>query len=67
MGARGSVAEIEGVLEHRRALVAARTLMLHHIADQITKLLTEIRDQLTETGKVEARLRRLEDGDSRKP
>lgn len=57
------VAEIEAVLEHRRALVAARTLMLHHIADQITKLPTQIRDQLTAKGKVEARLRRLEDID----
>ena len=54
------VAEIEAVLEHRRTLVAARTLMLHHIADQISKLPTEIRDQLTSHGKIEARLRRLE-------
>ena len=54
------VAEIEAVLEHRRTLVAARTLMLHHIADQISKLPTEIRDQLTSHGKIESRLRRLE-------
>ena len=54
------VAEIEAVLEHRRTLVAARTLMLHHIADQISKLPTEIRDQLTTVGKIESRLRRLE-------
>ena len=54
------VAEIEAVLEHRRALVAARTLGLHHVADQISKLPTEIRDQLTTNGKIEARLRRLE-------
>jgi len=54
------VAKIEAVLEHRRALVATRTLMLHHIGDQITKLPTEIRDQLTTTGKIESRLRRLE-------
>ena len=54
------VAEIEAVLEHRRALVAARTLGLHHVADQISKLPTEVRDQLTSHGKIEARLRRLE-------
>lgn len=35
--------------------------MLHHVGDQITKLPTEIRDQLTSTGKIEGRLRRLED------
>lgn len=57
------VAEIEAVLEHRRALVAARTLMLHHVADQIAKLPTEIRDQLTSNGKIEGRLRRLADID----
>ena len=54
------VAETEAVLEHRRALVAARTLMLHHVADQISKLPTEIRDQLATSGKIESRLRRLE-------
>ncbi|MCY3961018.1 MAG: transposase [bacterium] len=54
------VAEIEAVLEHRRGLVAARTLTLHHVADQISKLPTEIRDQLTTSGKIESRLRRLE-------
>ena len=61
-----AVAEIEAVLEHRRTLVAARTLMLHHVGDQIaklpteTKLPTEIRDQLSTHGKIEARLRRLD-------
>lgn len=55
-----AVAEIEAVLEHRRTLVAARTLMLHHIGDQIAKLPTEIRDQLSTCGKIESRLRRLE-------
>ena len=55
-----AVAEIEAVLEHRRTLVAARTLMLHHVGDQIAKLPTEIRDQLSTDGKIEARLRRLE-------
>lgn len=54
------VAEIEAVLEHRRILVAARTLGLHHVGDQIAKLPTEIRDQLTSHGKIESRLRRLE-------
>ena len=54
------VAKIEAVLEHRRALVAARTLGLHHVGDQIAKLPTEIRDQLTSDGKIESRLRRLE-------
>ncbi len=55
-----AVAEIEAVLEHRKSLVATRTLMLHHVGDQITKLPTQIRDQLTNTGKIESRLRRLE-------
>ena len=54
------VAEIEAALEHRCGLVAARTLMLHHAADQISKLPTEVRDQLTSDGKIEGRLRRLE-------
>jgi transposase len=54
------VAKIEAVLEHRRMLVAVRTLMLHHIGDQLTKLPVEIRDQLATNGKIEARLRRLE-------
>ena len=54
------VAHIEAVLEHRRALVAARTLMLHHVADQIAKLPAEVRDQLSSDGKAEGRLRRLE-------
>ena len=58
------VAEIEAVLEHRRTLVAARTLMLHHVADQISKLATEVRDQITSNGKNEARLHRLEHLDS---
>ena len=54
------VAKIEAVLEHRRALVAARTLLLHHVGDQIAKLPSEIRDQLVSAGKIESRLRRLE-------
>ena len=54
------VAKIEAVLEHRRMLVAIRTLALHHVQDQIAKLPTEIRDQLCATGKIESRLRRLE-------
>lgn len=54
------VAKIEAVLEHRRMLVSVRTLVLHHVQDQITKLPVEIRDQLTATGKIEGRLRRLE-------
>lgn len=54
------VAKIEAVLEHRRMLVEARTLVLHHVQDQIAKLPVEIRDQLTTTGKIEGRLRRLE-------
>jgi len=54
------VAKIEAVLQHRQALVASRTLMLNHIGDQIAKLPTEVRDQLTATGKIESRLRRLE-------
>ena len=48
------------MLEHRRALVAARTLMLHHVADQIAKLPTEIQDQLNTDGKIKSWLRRLE-------
>jgi transposase len=54
------VAKIEAVLEHRRALVSTRTLMLHHAQDQIAKLPVEIRDQLGSKGKIESRLRRLE-------
>lgn len=54
------VAKIEAVLEHRRALVETRTLMLHYVADQISKLPTDIRDQLTSHGKTESQLRRLE-------
>jgi len=54
------VAKIEAVLEHRKALVATRTLMLHHIGDQIVKLPIEIRDQVPTTGKIESRLRKLE-------
>ena len=54
------VAEIEAVLQHRHALVSARTLMLQHVGDQIARLPTVIRDRLTTTGKIESRLRRLE-------
>ncbi len=54
------VAKIEAVLEHRHALVAARTLLLHQAGDQLSKLPPEIRDQLEPTGKIESRLRRLE-------
>jgi transposase len=54
------VAKIEAVLEHRRMLVDVRTLVLHHAQDQINKLPVEIRDQLTSNGKIEGRLRRLE-------
>jgi transposase len=58
------VAKIEAVLEHRRMLVSVRTLVLHHVQDQISKLPVEIRDQLTTTGKIEGRLRRLEQIDA---
>lgn len=54
------VAKIEAVLEHRKALVAVRTLVLHYAQDQIAKLPIEIRDQLSTTGKIESRLRQLE-------
>ena len=54
------VAKIEAVLEHRRALVTTRTLLLHHVQDQLAKLPVEIRDQLDATGKIESRLRRLD-------
>lgn len=47
------------MLEHRRALVETRTLMLHFAADQISKLPAEIRHQLPTTGKIESRLRKL--------
>ena len=53
------VAKIEAVLEHRRMLVSVRTLVLHHVQDQIAKLPVDVRDQLTTTGKIEGRLRRL--------
>lgn len=58
------VAKIEAVLEHRRMLVTVRTLVLHHVQDQISKLPVEIRDQLTTNGKIEGRLRRLESIDT---
>jgi transposase len=58
------VAKIEAVLEHRRMLVSVRTLVLHHVQDQITKLPVEIRDQLSTAGKIEGRLRRLEQIDT---
>ncbi len=58
------VAKIEAVLEHRRMLVEVRTLVLHYAQDQIAKLPSEIRDQLTATGKIESRLRRLHDIDT---
>lgn len=54
------VAELEAILEHRHALVEGRTLLLHHVGDQLAKLATDIRDQLPATGKLESRLRRLE-------
>jgi len=53
------VAKIEAVLEHRRSLVATRTLMLHHVGDQLAKLPSEVRDELGTTGKLEQRLRRV--------
>ncbi len=53
------VAKIESVLGQRRMLVAVRTLAPHHVAVQIVKLPTEIRDQLVHDGKIESRLRRL--------
>jgi transposase len=56
----GLVAKIEAVLEHRKALVELRVLTLHYAQDQLAKLPTEIRDQLPTTGKIESRLRRLE-------
>ena len=58
------VAKIEAVLEHRRMLVEVRTLVLHHVQDQIAKLPTDIRDRLTTDGKIEGRLRRLEQLDT---
>lgn len=58
------VAKIEAVLEHRRMLVAVRTLVLHHVADQLSKLPVEIREQVGTNGKIEGRLRRLEHVDT---
>lgn len=58
------VSKIEAVLEHRRMLVTVRTLVLHHVQDQISKLPVEVRDQLTTAGKIEGRLRRLEQIDA---
>lgn len=54
------VAKIEAVVEHRRMLVTVRTLVLHYVQDQLSKLPVEIRDQLTTTGMIEGRLRQLE-------
>ena len=53
------VAEIEAVLDHRRALLAVRMQFLAAVGDQLAKLPTEIRDQLGTSGKIEERLRRL--------
>jgi len=50
------VAKFEAVLEHRRMLVAVRTLTLQHVQDQLTKLPIEIRDQLSAPGKIEGRV-----------
>ena len=41
-------------------LVEVRTLALHHIQGQLMKLPTDVRDLLSTSGKIEARLRRLE-------
>ena len=54
------VAELEAVLGHRRALVEARALLLHHVGDQLAKLPTDVRDHLPTSGKLEARLLKLE-------
>ena len=59
----GLVAKIEAVLEHRRTLVNLRTLALHHLGDQLAKLPSPVRDQICSHGKVESRLRRLEQVD----
>ena len=55
----GHVAKIEAVLEHRRMLVETRTLTLHYAQDQIAKLPSDLKDQLSTTGKIDTRLRRL--------
>lgn len=54
------VAKIEAVVEHRRMLVTVRTLVLHYVQDQLSKLPVETRDQLSTTGMIESRLRQLE-------
>jgi transposase len=53
------VAKIEAVLENRRMLVDLRVLQLGHVHDQLSKLPTQVRDQLPTSGKVESRLRAL--------
>ena len=53
------VAEIEAVLAHRNTLVEQRKLMLAHALDQMWRLPSELRDQLTFKGKTEQRLRAL--------
>jgi hypothetical protein len=58
------VAKIEAVLEHRRMLVAVRTLILHHIQDQLSKLPVKIRGQLATTGQIESRRRQLQQIDT---
>lgn len=59
-GLRTLVAKVEAVLEHRRTLIAVRTLTLQHVEDQIGKLPVEIPGQLGTAGKIEGRLRRLD-------
>jgi len=57
------LAELEAVLEHRRMLVSVRTIQLEHVADQIVKLPTEIRDQLKLKGSIPSRLNQLDNLD----
>ncbi len=54
------VAQIEAVLEHRRALVETHTLLMHLVGDQLAKLPVEIRDQLPAGAAIEVKLRALQ-------
>ncbi len=53
------VAELRAVLDHRKALVENRKLMLAFAQDQLWKLPTELRDQVPTVGQIDQRLRHL--------
>lgn len=53
------LAEVQAVLDHRKALVETRKLMLSYAQSQLWKLPAELRDQVPTTGPTDKRLRAL--------